>query len=885
MGWFRNDNVKPDFTGLQIQTSTAILPIPIVWGQAAIGGNVIWYQNFQSRSQGGGKGGLLGGGGSQEDYAADVIIAISEGPIGGVRTVWKDQSAYTLAGLGLTAFNGTTPQSVWGYLTSAYPTQALAYQGTAYVAAASYDLGGSASIGNHLFEVLGLYQGTAVNQIDADPAQVIYDFLTNPQYGAGFSAASIDATTLFGAGGDASLQTYCKAVGLGISPALVNAEQASSILTRWLQIVNCGAVWSQGLLRFIPYGDQAIAAGNVLLKLTATVPQQVAGSAGSATNPPMVTVCPAANFVADGGVVYANSGIALSHTSTNPPTSAGTYAISPDGTYVFSPADTWQIVAISYTNSVAAAYAPNLTPVYALTDLDFVDDHGAKDPVQVSRVDPFSLPNIVRLDVASRNNRYASLPVEARDQAQIELYGPRVATTITAHEICDDVTIAPIVAQTILQRQLYVRTHFTFKLSWEYCLLDPMDIVELTDSNLGLSAYPARITSIEEDDNGLLTITAEELTVGVSTPAANPRTGTGGFLPNRGATAAAVNAPLIYEPPPELTGNVAQVWVGASGGSNGVADPNWGGAYVYLSLDNVSFSQIATITKPLRQGVLTAPLAAAGGWDTTDTLAVNLAQSGGALTGTSATSAEQGATLALVDNELLAYESATLTASNAYNLTGLERGMYGTTGAAHASGATFNRLDDAVVKYDLPSQYVGKTLYFKFQSFNVFSAGAQAVSSAAVYTYTAMGSGALGPVTQALLVGTSMDWGLVRAGVSESDDWGGAAGAIYASVDLGALMAASGGATWSINDCHGNTTVSGPGVYLLWTSGLTLALPTAWPYTSGLVIKDMTGAANPGHILCGVVDGCTAASPMRLVNPYQGVRLDWSPTLNGFIAS
>ena len=55
-------------------------------------------------------------------------------------------------------------------------------------------------------------------------------------------------------------------------------------------------------------------------------------------------------------------------------------------------------------------------------------------------------------------------PVEARDQSQIELYGPRVGSTIQAHEICDEVVIGPIVAQTILQRQLYVRAHFTFKL-------------------------------------------------------------------------------------------------------------------------------------------------------------------------------------------------------------------------------------------------------------------------------------------------------------------------------------------------------------------------------------------------------------------------------------
>ncbi len=97
---------------------------------------------------------------------------------------------------------------------------------------------------------------------------------------------------------------------------------------------------------------------------------------------------------------------------------------------------------------------------------------------------------------------YGMSPVEARDQSQIEIFGPRVGSTINATEVCDEIVIGPLMAQAILQRELYVRTKFTFKLSWEYCLLDPMDIVTLTDTNLGLSNYPVRIIEIQEDDKG-----------------------------------------------------------------------------------------------------------------------------------------------------------------------------------------------------------------------------------------------------------------------------------------------------------------------------------------------------------------------------------------------
>ena len=92
--------------------------------------------------------------------------------------------------------------------------------------------------------------------------------------------------------------------------------------------------------------------------------------------------------------------------------------------------------------------------------------------------------------------------------------------------------MGPAVAQTILQRELYVRTKFTFKFSWEYCLLDPMDIVTITDSNLGLSNYPVRVIAIEEDDKGLLAITAEELVAGVSNPPLYQNAAPSRFQPN-----------------------------------------------------------------------------------------------------------------------------------------------------------------------------------------------------------------------------------------------------------------------------------------------------------------------------------------------------------------
>ena len=713
-------------------------------------------------------------------------MALCEGPISGIGAIWRDQSTYTLAQLGLTLFNGTTPQTVWGYLSSAYPIQALAYQGTCYACAASYQLGDQADIGNHNFEIIGALAGTGVNGIDADPARVINDFLINPQYGVGFDPPPASMRRRCSA---RAATPRCRPIAprsaFAFSPALVDQEQGSSILSRWLQILNCAAVWSGGQLKFIPYGDAGDPRRQCRSDRSIRGAYPGAGELrghAAALDHSLRTSRIRRRRGRD--LCIHGRAADLYRVSPHPLRQART-DISPQGTYLFAGGDESQVVSISYTYASPTSYVPNLTPIYDLTDLDFVDEKGNKDPVQAARLDPFSLPTIQRVECLSRTSEYGATPVEARDQSQIELYGPRVGSTIQAHEICDEVTIGPMVAQTILQRLLYVRAHFTFKLSWEYGLLDPMDIVTISDANLGLSNYPVRITTIEEDDKGLLTVTAEELTVGVSTPVLYPNSGPSGFLPNRAVAADPINAPLIYEPPSALTGGTAQIWVGASGGTNGVCDPNWGGANVWISLDDVTYSQTATITQPLRQGFLTAALPLANGWDSADTLSVNLAESGAVLSGTSMSGAQSGATRSLVDGELLSYESATLTAPNVYNLAGLQRGIYTTSGASHSSGAAFCRLDSAVVQHPLQSQYIGQTLYFKFQSFNVFGGGGEALSSCIAYTYVPTGAALADPIATQLLGGFPVDLGNVTTTASVLDDFGNAVTASSAVIDLG----------------------------------------------------------------------------------------------------
>ena len=197
-------------------------------------------------------------------------------------------------------------------------------------------------------------------------------------------------------------------MGYAFSPALVSQEQASSILTRWLQIFSTAAVWSGGLLKFIPYGDTAISAGQEqTYQHAAFGPSSDPASSGRAL-PALVTVATPAQFVSDGGVVYAFSNIPFTFIGANYPDACRPVRDVASGTYIFGPADQGKPVVITYTaGSPAGNFTPDLTPTYALSDVDFVDEKGNKDPVQVERVDVFSLPTIQRIEVLSRANQYA----------------------------------------------------------------------------------------------------------------------------------------------------------------------------------------------------------------------------------------------------------------------------------------------------------------------------------------------------------------------------------------------------------------------------------------------------------------------------------------------
>lgn len=175
---------------------------------------------------------------------------------------------------------------------------------------------------------------------------------------------------------------------------------------------------------------------------------------------------------------------------------------------------------IGQLDNNGAAYYPNLTPVANLTDDDFLSfssgssgrrSPNEKDPVLIMRSDVSKLTNWMTIEILERDYRYDSVICPPQfDQGSIDLYGVRTESSIQAHEVCTQVVGEAVVGY-LLQRKHRLRNTFKFRVGWRYMLLEPMDIVSLTDTVSGLQQYPVRIIEIEEDEEGGLTMTAEEL--------------------------------------------------------------------------------------------------------------------------------------------------------------------------------------------------------------------------------------------------------------------------------------------------------------------------------------------------------------------------------------
>ncbi|TAN71626.1 MAG: fibronectin type III domain-containing protein [Methylobacter sp.] len=212
----------------------------------------------------------------------------------------------------------------------------------------------------------------------------------------------------------------------------------------------------------------------------------------------------------------------------------------------------------------------------------------------------------------------------------------------------------------------------------------------------------------------------------------------GGHKPNNTYVPALVNPPTIFIAPSEHTVSGGEIWMAVS-----CNDTNYGGCVIHASNDNSHYYIIGRMRSKSTHGVLTSALVSATGTDTAHTLSVDVHLSGGTIDGVSQTTIDTHDSLCYVGGEFLAYKDAALSSGiGYYNLSHLQRGLYGSTPGA-VSGAPFVLCNEQLFKYRFNRNLAGSTIYLKFQGFNGVESGYQDLASITAYPFYVSSDGGI----------------------------------------------------------------------------------------------------------------------------------------------
>ena len=391
--------------------------------------------------------------------------------------------------------------------------------------------------------------------------------------------------------------------------------------------------------------------------------------------------------------------------------------------YVFWSNDKLKIVPLA--DRPVGSWAPDKTGITDLTSDDFLPQTGGA-LVTYKRKDSSAIYNQFPVEFINRANGYEKESVSYEFTEDIKNYGVRAASVTNAHYIYTKERAVKI-AEQLARNNKYERTQYTFKLDWSLCRLEVGDLVRLTDENSGIFEQVAVINGITEGTDGCLTVTAISRAPG-DYPAAkyNVHANDRPYIDYN--KTAPDTVPVIFQPPADLTADGLELWIAAKGKEDG-----WGGCTVYVSDDNTNYRTVGQIAGSARCGKLTHPLSPMPNHPSGNQAIVTCNDQ--LLSGTSQ-DAERKNTLCWIDGECMSYINANLRSNGAWLLTGLYRGQCNTTVRTHAKDTDFVRLDNSVFKVPFAKDDIGKKIYIKFCSYNIFGAGNQDLSEVRAYEYT-----------------------------------------------------------------------------------------------------------------------------------------------------
>lgn len=356
---------------------------------------------------------------------------------------------------------------------------------------------------------------------------------------------------------------------------------------------------------------------------------------------------------------------------------------------------------------------------YDLTADDFIAGSDGQ-LILYKRKDSSEAYNEATVEFINRANSYEKETVSFEVVADVQRNGLKPASKKTAHYLYTKAR-AQYYAEQLAMKRLYAKTQYTFRLDWAFCALEVGDLVTLTDKSCQLDHQIVVITSVNEAADGQLELTAEGKPAGTYAPAKyNVHENERPFV-DYNQEAPSVNDVAIFQTVGDVGGN--QIFVGVN------APSGWGGCSVWVSDNDQTYQRIGNISQQARMGRTKYGFAQNGNF-------CNVTINQGVLKSGTHIDAERGNTLCWVNGEAISYEDVEVHPNNWFTLRGLVRGQYGTSAINHNADERFVRVDEALFRYPYRKEDIGKTIYLKFTSMNLFGSNEQGLDEVQSYQYT-----------------------------------------------------------------------------------------------------------------------------------------------------
>jgi hypothetical protein len=172
-------------------------------------------------------------------------------------------------------------------------------------------------------------------------------------------------------------------------------------------------------------------------------------------------------------------------------------------------------------------YTP-VTSTTAVGDADFADQ---EEPVTITREPRSRIFSVYPVDYTLRkDDTYAVNHAEYQSDVWSSANNLRRAEALDLTPWVLSELHAWFVAYLTAQRSMYHRSRYTFRAKPKLSLLAPGDFITLTDSIMGISSVSCRVETAEEDEDGVIEITALEWPLGTTKAFSLPTTPPGGRL-------------------------------------------------------------------------------------------------------------------------------------------------------------------------------------------------------------------------------------------------------------------------------------------------------------------------------------------------------------------